>query len=127
MNIQTKEDEFVHERVELPGDVGQRWSQACQVCLAEVDASEEPYKSRFESCGQEFVVIVPVLLHDDLKGVLLLGFASQFDISRGRLRRVADLAGRFAVALSSVEREEVLYKQAHFDDLTGPVLAPLQT
>jgi diguanylate cyclase (GGDEF)-like protein len=35
------------------------------------------------------------------------------------MQRVVDLAGRFAVALSSVEREETLYRQAHFDTLTG--------
>ena len=35
------------------------------------------------------------------------------------MRRCIDLAGRFAVALASAEREEALYKQAHYDELTG--------
>jgi diguanylate cyclase (GGDEF)-like protein len=35
------------------------------------------------------------------------------------MRRCVDLAGRLAVALASAEREDALYRQAHFDDLTG--------
>ena len=60
-----------------------------------------------------------MILHDDLKGVLLLGFSRQFEMSQTSLQRIIDLAARFAVALSSVEREEALYRQAHFDPLTG--------
>ena len=58
-------------------------------------------------------------IKDDLKGVLLIGFTSKFDMAHNSLQRCVDLAGRFAVALSSVEREETLYRQAHFDALTG--------
>jgi diguanylate cyclase (GGDEF)-like protein len=40
------------------------------------------------------------------------------NLQQENLVRCVDLAGRFAVALSSVEREEALYRQAHFDELT---------
>lgn len=108
-----------HERIELPADVGHHWCQPRQVSIAQVDESDAPYKPRFECYGQEFVVLIPVILSNDLKGVLLLGFESEFDMEQDKLQRVVDLAGRFAVALSSVEREEALYRQAHFDVLTG--------
>ena len=117
--ISTHEDETFHEKVQLPNDVGHSWCQPRQVNLAEVDAHDAPYKSRFDAFGQNYVVLIPVILKDDLKGVLLLGFNTKFDMSQGNLDRVIDLAGRFAVALSSVEREETLYRQAHFDPLTG--------
>ena len=117
--ISLHEGELVHERIELPNDVGHSWCQPRQVDIAMVDESDAPYRSRFQSYGQGFVVLIPVILNEDLKGVLLLGFNSQSDMSHGGLQQVVDLAGRFAVALSSVEREETLYRQAHFDELTG--------
>ena len=117
--ISLHESQVFHERIDLPDDVGHSWCQPRQVAIAEVAEVDAPYKLRFESFGQNYVVLIPVILKGDLKGVLLLGFKSQFDMSQGSLQRCVDLAGRFAVALSSVEREETLYRQAHFDTLTG--------
>ncbi len=111
--------EFIHERIDLPGGIDNSWCQPRQVDIAEVDDQQAPYKARFEAFGHSFVVLVPVVLNEQLKGVLLLGFESRLELSQGSMQRVIDLAGRFAVALSSVEREETLYRQAHFDTLTG--------
>ncbi len=108
-----------HDRVELPDDVGHQWCQPRQVDLGAVDSEDAPYAERFAAFGQSYVVLVPVVLNHDLKGVLLLGFSKHLEMSRNSMQRVVDLAGRFAVALSSVEREETLYRQAHFDILTG--------
>jgi diguanylate cyclase (GGDEF)-like protein len=108
-----------HDRIELPGDVGHQWCQPRQVVLGTVDSQNAPYAERFTSFEQSYVVLVPVVLKSELKGVLLLGFNKQLEMSRNSMQRIVDLAGRFAVALSSVEREETLYRQAHFDLLTG--------
>ena len=112
-------DETYFDRIGLPADASNEWCQPRQVSLAEVSEATAPYKTRFASFGQRYVVLIPVILNGDLKGVLLLGFDSKFDMAQGSLQRCIDLAGRFAVALSSVEREEILYRQAHFDALTG--------
>jgi diguanylate cyclase (GGDEF)-like protein len=117
--ISLHKGQIFQERIVLPSDVGHSWCQPRQVSLDEVDETEAPYKKRFESLRQTHVVLVPVILGDSFKGVLLLGFGEQQNLSQGSMERVADLAGRFAVALSSVEREETLYRQAHFDPLTG--------
>ena len=113
------EDEFTHERVALPQEMGHEWCQPRQVSLSEIDGAFAPYKERFLSFGLKFVVLIPVVLHDDLKGILLLGSDTHFEMQGGRLQRSIDLAGRLAVALASVEREEALYRQAHYDELTG--------
>lgn len=107
------------DRIDLPGELRNDWCQPQQVELSEVELTVAPYKTRFAEYGQKYVVLIPVILNDDIKGILLLGFKSQFDMSQGSMSRCIDLAGRFAVALSSVEREETLYRQAHFDLLTG--------
>jgi diguanylate cyclase (GGDEF)-like protein len=66
-----------------------------------------------------YALIIPVVLNEELKGILLLGSDKSFETHGSRLQRCIDIAGRLAVALASAEREEVLYRQAHFDELTG--------
>jgi len=111
--------EYMHERIALPQELGFDWCQPRQVNLAEVDPAVAPYKVRFEVYGRKYVVVIPVVLNNDLKGILLLGSDRKFDMKQEGLARAVDLAGRLAVALTSAEREEVLYRQAHYDELTG--------
>lgn len=111
-------DKVIDDRVDLPDSIQRDWCQPRQVSLAEVESSAAPYRARFIEYGQNYVVLIPVVLNSQIKGILLLGFETQFDMSQGSLGRCVDLAGRFAVALSSVEREKTLYRQAHFDPLT---------
>ncbi|GMR17048.1 MAG: hypothetical protein BMS9Abin32_101 [Gammaproteobacteria bacterium] len=113
------DNEFTHERIALPQELGFDWCQPRQVNLHAVDATVAPYKSRFEAYDRQYVVMIPVVQGNDLKGILLLASQSKFDLQQGGLTRATDLAGRLAVALTSVEREEVLYRQAHYDELTG--------
>jgi len=113
------EDDYIHERISLPQELGHEWCQPRQVTVADVNGVFAPYKERFLSFGLRYVVIIPVILHDDLKGILLLGSASSFEMQGSKLQVSLDLAGRLAVALASAEREEALYRQAHYDELTG--------
>jgi diguanylate cyclase (GGDEF)-like protein len=117
--ISSADTEPLHERIALPLELGNQWCQPRQVALEEVDASVAPYKERFLGYGVNHVALIPVVTKEKLNGILLLGSESHFNLQQDGLRRCIDLAGRFAVALSSVEREEVLYRQAHFDELTG--------
>jgi diguanylate cyclase (GGDEF)-like protein len=111
--------EFTHERIALPQELGNEWYQPRQVIVAEVDSESAPYKDRFLAFDLKYVVIIPVVLNKDLKGILLLGSDSDTELQGSRLRLSIDLAGRLAVALASAEREEALYRQAHYDELTG--------
>ncbi|NNL62904.1 MAG: EAL domain-containing protein [Woeseiaceae bacterium] len=117
--ISSHDGEIVHDRVELPGNVDSAWCRPRAFEIDETDELEAPFQGRFMQFGQRYVDMVPVILNDDLKGVLLLGFDSPIETSKRKEARIFDLAGRFAVALSSVEREETLYRQANFDELTG--------
>jgi len=110
---------FTHERIFLPQELGHDWCQPRQVEVAEVAGTLAPYKERFLAYGLKYVVIIPVILHADLKGILLLGSDVTLEMQGSKLRVSVDLAGRLAVALASAEREEALYRQAHFDELTG--------
>jgi diguanylate cyclase (GGDEF)-like protein len=111
--------QFRHERIPLPKELGVYWKKPRQVVLTESDKAVVPYSRRFLTWGHNYAAVVPVLLKKKLKGILLLGSTQQFDMRKTGIRRCADVASRLAVALSSVEREEALYRQAHFDELTG--------
>ena len=113
------EGEFTHERIALPQELGLEWCQPRQVTVEDVDSASAPYKERFEAFGLKYVVLIPVVLNKELKGILLLGSDSNIELQGSKIGVSVDLAGRLAVALASAEREEVLYRQAHFDELTG--------
>jgi len=112
-------EDFVHERISLPMELGHNWCQPRQVSVEDVSAAVAPYKARFLSYNVTSVVLIPVVLEDDLKGILLLGSSTRLNMEKDSMNHCVDLAGRFAVALASAEREEALYRQAHFDELTG--------
>jgi diguanylate cyclase (GGDEF)-like protein len=113
------EDQFTHERIALPKELGHDWCQPREVEVKMVNPAVAPYRDRFLTYGMRFVLIIPVVLNDELKGILLLGSGKSFESHGARVQRCIDLAGRLAVALASAEREEALYRQAHFDELTG--------
>jgi diguanylate cyclase (GGDEF)-like protein len=111
--------QFVHERIDLPHELGHEWCQPAEVEVKMIDPAIAPYRKRFLSYGMRYVLLIPVILNDELKGILLLGSNKSFETQGSRVKRCIDLAGRLAVALASAEREEALYRQAHFDELTG--------
>ncbi len=117
--ISWHDDQFIHERIALPQDIGHDWCQPREVEVEKVNTDVAPYKERFLSYGLRYVLIIPVVLNDELKGILLLGSDKSFETHGSRLQRCIDIAGRLAVALASAEREEALYRQAHYDELTG--------
>jgi len=108
-----------HERIEFPKNLHEHWIQPQQVTLRDGHETDDGYERRFREYGQDFLLLLPVVLNDLVKGIMVLGFDKPYDMASPNLKSCVDLASRFAVALSSVEREEALYQQAHFDLLTG--------
>ncbi len=117
--ISVFDGEYVHERIALPMELGHQWCQPRQVTLEQSNDDDAPYRERFLGNGLKYAALIPVVLEDDLKGLLVLSSANRFNLENIALRTSIDLAGRFAVALSSAEREDALYRQAHYDELTG--------
>ena len=85
-------DTCCHERIVLPVAVGHQWCQPRQVALNDAGLIDAPYANCFRSYGQNYAVIIPVVLNDELKGVLLLGFKAQHDMSQDGTQRCIDLA-----------------------------------
>ena len=69
--------------------------------------------------GARWFMIMPIRFKERLSGIISLGFKVKPTTDGEDIKRLRDFADRLAVALSTVEREETLYNQAHYDALTG--------
>lgn len=61
----------------------------------------------------------PIVWRDALCGVVAFGFATEFPLAEEAQTQVQEAAARLGVAISSAWRDAQLYKQAHYDVLTG--------
>ena len=69
--------------------------------------------------GARWALVQPVRGMNGLVAILTLGYAHANSDAGFRRNFARDFADRLAVAHSNLEREERLYRQAHYDDLTG--------
>jgi diguanylate cyclase (GGDEF)-like protein len=84
--------------------------------------SEQPvpaYATHVAHSGARWALVQPVRGMNGPVAILTLGFAQASSDADFRRNFARDFADRLAVALSNLEREERLYRQAHYDDLTG--------
>src|SRR5262249_10266802 len=63
--------------------------------------------------------VEPILWRESACGALVFGYRRGSGVSDEDRRQARELADRVAVAVSSAQRDEQLYMQAHFDLLTG--------
>ncbi len=78
-----------------------------------------PYAVHVANRGALWALVQPVRGADGVTAILTLGHlvAPEDNVAHGNFAR--DFADRLAVAINSLEREERLYRQAHYDELTG--------
>jgi diguanylate cyclase (GGDEF)-like protein len=77
------------------------------------------YATHVAHSGARWALVQPVRGMNGLVAILTLGFVHTSADGAFRRNFARDFADRLAVALSNLEREERLYRQAHYDDLTG--------
>ena len=73
----------------------------------------------FARLGATSACVLPVVSRGALLAAIGLGYRAAPSISEDDRVHARNLADRVAVALSTAEREEQLYQQAHYDPLTG--------
>lgn len=79
---------------------------------------DDEVRSLFD-VGRDRVAAVPVLLQQELLGLIIIGAHDYSSLSAEHLQQCEDIAERLAVALASFKREKELYRKANYDDLTG--------
>lgn len=68
--------------------------------------------------GVQQCLLLPVTTKTRINAVLILGYHAVVDIEPAQRQLARDLSDRLAVALTSAEREQALFQQAHYDALT---------
>ena len=76
------------------------------------------YLEPLKKWGAKYFHVLPVVIDDRLGSLISLGYRARLRKSSDALTTAKDFADRLAVAISTVESEEKLYYQAHYDSLT---------
>jgi diguanylate cyclase (GGDEF)-like protein len=87
--------------------------------MLEHDVASRNYFTSLSKSGIKTFFVLPISYRACLYGIITLGYAELVTVGHEDQRQVRDFADRIAVALSVVEREEKLYRQAHYDTITG--------
>jgi diguanylate cyclase (GGDEF)-like protein len=76
-------------------------------------------KLRAKLRGSPYVMPLPIMFDNACKGIVILGADREDCLTKGLMGQLRDLAAHVGVGIASTEREEDLYRQAHYDGLTG--------
>jgi len=68
--------------------------------------------------GTQQCLLVPIVTRSRMNALFVVGYRSDVEIEAAQRQLARDLSDRLAVALASVEREQALFQQAHYDALT---------
>ncbi|MCZ6657647.1 MAG: EAL domain-containing protein [Gammaproteobacteria bacterium] len=68
-------------------------------------------------CGEHILECLPIATEGTISGVLVA--TSMRSLKASESKRLADLADRLSVAVTNIKHSDSLYRQAHFDALTG--------
>jgi diguanylate cyclase (GGDEF)-like protein len=98
-------------------------SQLCQeqagLTVARFEAGRHSLLEPLRDQGSDYFWLWPVLVQETLVGVLAVGYAGAPQVDPEVAGHGTECARRISVALSNSARGEQLYRQAHFDALTG--------
>lgn len=83
------------------------------------DKAVPTYAADVADQGARWALTQPVRGQRGLTAILTLGYMEAPDRVGAERGFARDFADRLAVALNNLEREEHLYRQAHYDELTG--------
>lgn len=116
--IEAPEGEDNVQRVELGERERKLLTENPGGVLLSRDSAWPRYLIPLKRQGARRFLLMPIRYKSQLSGIISLGYRQKPRFDEEDVKRVRDFADRLAVALSTVEREEQLYNQAHFDPLT---------
>ena len=114
-----RQKEISVERINSGAEERQRLLQTEKKTIRVSGRTNAGYVKPLENLGAKHITILPVVIDDRLGGLISVGYGSPRFGDADLLMPALDFADRLAVAISTVEREEKLYYQAHYDALTA--------
>jgi diguanylate cyclase (GGDEF)-like protein len=82
-------------------------------------ASPKSYAIAVTVLGATRAFASPIVWQDQVVGIVVLGFAGEGSLTEDEMTRTRDLGDRIGVAFAATAKDEQLYYQAHYDQLTG--------
>jgi len=87
--------------------------------IARSEDARHSFLKPLKDTGAEFFWVWPVIVGERVEAILAIGYASVPVADPLVTRCGGEFAARLAIALANSAREERLYRQAHYDPLTG--------
>ena len=109
-----RHDVAAEDRALLAHALSKRW-----FALDHGDGGLPPWLDKAKAAGMTGAYVEPILWREAACGALVFGYRGASAVAEDDRLQAHELAGRVAVAVSSVRRDEQLYMQSHFDPLTG--------
>ncbi|MCS6948756.1 MAG: EAL domain-containing protein [Steroidobacteraceae bacterium] len=89
------------------------------ITIARCEQQRHSFLLPLVECGAQFFWVWPVKTGERLAAILAVAFAEPPSAEPRVAHRGGEFAARLAIALSKSARDEHLYRQAHYDPLTG--------
>jgi len=102
-----------------PALLAQLGAERAALTVARFEAGRHSILDPLHARGAEFFWLWPVISQDKLAAVLAVGYRNSPQVAVEVAGYGTECAARIGVALSNSARGEQLYRQAHFDGLTG--------
>jgi diguanylate cyclase (GGDEF)-like protein len=80
--------------------------------------AERPFTAPVRRLGARSVFVLPIIWQEAAIGVVVLGYATETQLSEDDRARARDIGDRVGVAFATAAKDEQLYYQAHYDALT---------
>jgi len=107
------------ERTVIEQEEIQRLQEQKDVQLRDVVSQPLFYMEPVAKLGVTTAQICPIFLDGEVRAVFCLGYRSGKGNNIEEVGLISDIIDRLAVALATADRDEKLYRQAHYDFLTG--------
>jgi diguanylate cyclase (GGDEF)-like protein/PAS domain S-box-containing protein len=108
------------DREDDPGPVGKALRQKKMVILNDIETASHPlFKQKALARGYRSQMAMPLMVEDQVVGVLVLYAAEAGFFDYEELKLLKDLAGDISFALDYIGKEEKLTYVSYYDTLTG--------
>ncbi|MEP5765188.1 MAG: EAL domain-containing protein [Halieaceae bacterium] len=112
-------DELIHTGAQFESSLRQRFMQDDYLLLQGTDSETPHYITATEIPSRFYFQSIPVRQEDELIALIVLAFKQCPEFGEDDVTLAQNYADRIAVALANAEWEQRLYRQAHYDGLTG--------
>ena len=107
------------EKIALPSSEKKKLLELGDTFIVNLQNESWHHLDYLKSQGVTRVQVFPILLQEKLAAIVSLGYRKKLLLNNDDIEHVRNLTDRLAVALATADRDEKLYRQAHYDILTN--------